>query len=82
MFRILVFVLLVSLTGCAKFKEGECIQNPRDGFVWRITKVGIRKYVLQGWFDGEWGQPVDASFSEYDSRYIKVSCPFTTQTIH
>ena len=81
MFRMMMFALLVSLTGCAKFKAGDCIQNPQDGFVWRITKVGTSKYILQGWFDGKWGEPVEGSFSLFDSRYINISCPFSDKSL-
>ena len=82
MFRMmLVACILIPLTGCAKFKEGDCIQNPKNGSIWRITKVGVSRYMLQGWFDGKWGLPVDESFRKFDSRYVEISCPFSTQTI-
>ena len=74
-------IFLTSLTGCAKFKEGNCIQNPEDGYVWRITSVKRGKYMLQNWVDGKWGLSVDGPFSIFDSRYIKISCPFTTEAI-
>jgi hypothetical protein len=79
---ILTFLVLVtSVSGCAKFREGDCIQNVEDGFIWRITAVHFNRYTMQGWFDGKWGLPVDGSFDTFDSGYVKISCPFSTQTL-
>ena len=79
---ILVFLFVIStVTGCAKFSEADCIQNLKDGFIWRITKVHFNKYTVQGWFHGKWGQSVDGPFSTFDSEYVKISCPFSTQTL-
>jgi hypothetical protein len=60
---IFIFALLVTfLGGCAKFQEGDCIQNVKDGFVWRIIEVHLDRYTMQGWFDGKWGLVVDSTF--------------------
>ena len=74
-------IFLTPLTGCAKFKEGDCIQNLEDGYIWRIASVETGKYILQGWVDGKWGLPVDGPFNIFSSRYVKIQCPFTTETI-
>ena len=80
-----IFVLLVlqlALAGCRKFRDGECIQNVNDGFIWRIATVGSDKYTMQGWNDGRWGLPVDGAFDIFESsRYVKISCPFSTETV-
>ena len=76
---LIVLVLASSVTGCTKFKEGDCIQHVNEGWVWRIIAVHYRKYTMQGWFDGEWGINVEASSSNYNSRYVKISCPFSTK---
>ena len=73
-------IIVISLLGCAKFKEGECIQNTSDGTIYRITSVHLREYTLQGWFDGKWGLPVNGSFDMFDSRYVTVTCPFSEKT--
>jgi hypothetical protein len=76
-----LFVMALCVVGCAKFSEADCIQNVKDGFTWRITKVHFNKYTVQGWFDGKWGQSVDGPFSTFDSQYVKVTCPFSTQMV-
>lgn len=76
---IMVLVLASSVTGCTKFKESDCIQHVDKGWVWRITEVHFRKYTMQAWFDGEWGKNVEASSSKYNSRYVKIFCPFSIQ---
>src|SRR5262245_31324280 len=79
---ILICLLLVtSLSGCAKFREGDCIQNVKDGFIWRTTAVRFNRYTMQGWFDGKWGLPADGPFSTFDSGYVKISCPFSSQAL-
>ena len=78
---VLVLSLLAFLIGCAKFSEGDCIQNTKDGYIWRITKVGITQYTTQGWVESKWGLPVAASFNTYDSVYVKIACPFSSQTV-
>lgn len=79
---IFIFLALVtSVTGCAKFRDGDCIQNVKDGHIWRITAVHFKTYTVQGWFNGKWGLPVDESVGPVDSRYVKISCPFSTQTL-
>jgi len=79
---LLASIFALSLAGCAKFKEGDCIQKVNDGhYVWRITKVGVREYTMQGWFDGKWGLEVNGPLAIYDSDYVKIACPFSTRTI-
>lgn len=78
---ILILALVASFAGCAKFKEGDCIQNTKDGYIWRITRVGVSEYTMQGWLDGKWGVAANGSFDTFDSRYVKISCPFSTQTL-
>ena len=78
--KLILLFAVTSLIGCAKFREGDCIQNVKDGFIWRITKVHFNKYVVQGWFNGKWGLSEDGPFYTFDSRYVKISCPFSTQT--
>ena len=78
---LLILIVLISLFGCAKYKEGECIQKVSDGTIWRITAVHYREYTLQGWFDGKWGLPVNGPFDIFDSPYVKVTCPFSEKTI-
>ena len=79
-----VFLLLISfisILGCTKYKEGECIQNTSDGFIYRITAVHFNEYTLQGWFGDKWGIPVKGSFDTFDSRYVAIACPFSEKTI-
>ena len=77
---LLTLGLVVALTGCRKFGEGECVQNVRDGYIWRITEISFyNKYAVQSWTNGKWGTPVDASNLNLNSGYVKVPCPFSTQ---
>ncbi|RJQ39840.1 MAG: hypothetical protein C4550_04630 [Nitrospiraceae bacterium] len=79
---LLSLIVLISLFGCAKFKEGECIQNISDGTIWRITEVHFTKYTAQGWYAGKWGYAVKGLPSDtFDSRYVTVACPFSEKTI-
>ncbi len=83
---LLILIVLISLSGCAKFKEGECIQNISDGTIWRVTAVQYtpvhyREYTLQAWYDGKWGLPVNLPFNVFDSRYVTMTCPFSEKTI-
>ena len=78
--KIIFLLAVISLTGCAKFSEGDCLQNVKDGFIWRVSKVHFYKYTVQGWFDGKWGLSVDGPFDTFDSHYVKISCSFSTQT--
>jgi len=79
---LLLLIVVLSLLGCAKFKEGECIQNPSDGTIWRITEVHFTKYTAQGWYAGKWGYLVNGlPFDTFDTRYVKVTCPFSEKTI-
>ncbi len=83
---LLTLLIVVSLFGCAKFKEGECIQNISDGTIWRVTAVNytpvhFREYTMQAWYDGKWGRPVNLPFNAVASRYVTVTCPFSEKTI-
>jgi hypothetical protein len=71
--------LVAALSGCRKFSEGECVQDVRMGYIWRITEVSFNKYTVQGWVNGKWGAPVDDSNLNLNSGYVKVPCPFSTQ---
>ena len=77
---LLTLGLIAALTGCRKFNEGECVQNVRDGYIWRITEISFyNKYSVQGWTNGKWGTPVEDSNLNLNSGYVKVTCPFSTQ---
>jgi hypothetical protein len=78
---IILFAVSASVTGCTKFREGECIQHIKDGFIWRITEVRFNKYtMIQEWFDENWALPIDAGdFNPDDGRYVKISCPFSSR---
>ncbi|MDO8283324.1 MAG: hypothetical protein Q7U10_12010 [Thermodesulfovibrionia bacterium] len=79
----LLLLLIVSLFlfGCAKFKEGECIQDTSKGTILRITAVHYTDYTVQAWFEGKWGVPVKVPFGAYDSGHVKVTCPFSEKTL-
>jgi hypothetical protein len=54
-----VLVLFLVFGGCsAEYQAGDCIQNPKDGYIWRITAVEFGKYTAQGWVNGKWGLTV------------------------
>ena len=77
----LIVGLLTLLSGCGKFKAGNCIQHVKDGFIYRITNVSLMGgYTVQGWYDGKWGVPVDASDLSF-ANYVQISCPFSTKTL-
>jgi hypothetical protein len=76
-----VALMITVLNGCRKFDAGDCIQHVNDGFIWRIVEVRSGKYVMQAWQDAKWGVPVEGSTEYEDGRYVKISCPFGTETI-
>jgi hypothetical protein len=86
MYRLVLFFVVASfLAGCGtKLREGECIQNTLDGFVWRIVDVEWGKCTVQGWYDGKWGLLVSEQCGLFDHRrgYIKIQCPFSNKIIH
>ena len=72
--------LVAALSGCRKFSEGECVQDVRMGYIWRIAEVSFfNKYRVQAWMNEKWGAPVDGDMLNLNSGYVKVSCPFSTQ---
>ena len=75
----LLLGLIAALSGCRKFSEGDCVQDVRMGYIWRITDVSFNKYTVQGWVNGKWAAPVENSNLNLSSGYVKVSCPFSTQ---
>src|SRR5262245_47354005 len=51
-----VLGLFLVFGGCSpEYQAGDCIQNPKDGYIWRITTVEFGKYTAQGWVNGKWG---------------------------
>jgi len=64
----------------ARYRAGDCFQNPKDGFVWRITSVRFGKYTVQGWFEGKWGIPVEVDNDTFLLEYVKIACPFSAET--
>ena len=51
--------LLVGCNHQATYSSGECIQDIRDGVVWRINSVdGSGQYTAQIFFNNQWGPAV------------------------
>jgi hypothetical protein len=74
-----VLGLLLVFGGCSPdYQAGDCIQNPKDGYIWRITAVEFGKYTVQGWINGEWGLTVPMDPDIPRGQYVKVKCPFST----
>ena len=49
-----VLGLFLVFGGCSPdYQAGDCIQNPKDGYIWRITAVESGKYTAQGWVNGK-----------------------------
>lgn len=78
---IILSFLVVAMSGCAEYKAGECAQNPNDGYIYRITAVNSGKYTVQGWVDNKWGIPTETPMDFLRDRYVKVTCPFSTEVI-
>jgi hypothetical protein len=77
-----VLGLFLVFSGCSPdYKAGDCIQNPQDGYIWRITAVEFGKYTAQGWVDGKWGLNVPMDSDVPKGRYVKVQCPFSTGVV-
>ena len=77
-----VLVLFLVLGGCSSdYQAGDCIQNPEDGYIWRITAVEFGKYTAQGWVNGKWGLTVPMGPDVPKGRYVKVQCPFSTEVL-
>jgi len=82
--RLLLLLLLIAsllLFGCAKFKEGECIQDTSKGTILRVTAVQYTEYKVQAWFERKWGVPVHVPFTAYASGHVKLTCPLSEKTI-
>ena len=80
--RIIVFAVLAStLAGCADYRAGDCAQNPKDGYIYRITSVQSGKYTVQGWLGQKWGIPTETAIDFLKDRYVKVTCPFSTEVV-
>jgi len=73
--------VLFATTDCSRYKAGDCVQNTRDGFIWRITETSQTSTTVQGWFDGKWGIPVEAPKDLFASHYVKIECPLSTKTV-
>ena len=84
-----VLGLFLVFGGCSpEFQAGDCIQNTKDGYIWRITAVEFGKYTAQGWVkggvrsaDGKWGLTVPMDPDVLRGRYVKVQCPFSTEVL-
>jgi hypothetical protein len=74
-----VLGLFLIFGGCLpEYQAGDCIQNPKDGYIWRITAVEFGKYTAQGWVNGKWGLTVPMDSDVPKGPYVKVKCPFST----
>ena len=71
----------------ATLKKGDCIQNPSDGFIWRILGSDGGSYTMQAWYGGRWsvdgrkavwGLPATSEIGcrYFEDSYEKVACPF------
>ena len=68
--------------GCSPgYQPGDCIQNPQDGYIWRITAVEFGKYTAQGSANDKWGLNVPMDSNIPKARYVKVQCPFSTEVL-
>lgn len=68
--------------GCSpNYQPGDCIQNSKDGYIWRISAVELGKYMAQGWVNGKWGFTVPMDPDVPRGRYVKVQCPFSTEVL-
>ena len=78
-----IALLLLFAAGCAEYRAGECVQNSKDGYIYRVTAVSFvgDEYTVQGWLHGKWGIPVEAPASMLRGRYVKVGCPFSTEVL-
>jgi hypothetical protein len=77
-----VLGLFLVFGGCsAEYQADDCIQNPKDGYIWRITAVESGKYTAQGWVNGKWGLTVAMAPDVPRGRYVKVQCPFSTEVL-
>jgi hypothetical protein len=70
------------INGCKRFEAGECVQNVRDGYVWRIISDSwIDGYSAQGWVNGKWGVPLKGNLPISRNDHVKVPCPFSQKMI-
>jgi hypothetical protein len=77
-----VLGLFLVFGGCSpEYQAGDCIQNPKDGYIWRITAVEFGKYTAQGWVNGKWGLTIPMDPDVPTGRYVKVQCPFSTEVL-
>ncbi len=65
-----------------KFHSGECIQDYRDGYIWRVNNFNLGTYSLMGWQDNAWGSEVKFNKDTLEREdysgtivYHQVDCP-------
>lgn len=66
-----------------KFKNGWCVKDNRDGYVWHINNYSFGKYQLMGWLGNSWGNPVEMrkdtlERKDYNTEiqiYNQTACP-------
>ena len=73
--RSLVLLFVLGLAGCAKYAEGDCIQDVKYGFIYRIVEVRFTSYKVQEWIDNKWTFFQEPSFGALNSDHVKISCP-------
>jgi len=82
MFRWSVLLFLVfGLTGCAKYGEGDCVQDVKLGLIVRVVEVRFTSYKIQEWIDNKWAFFQEPPFAALDSDTVKISCPFSVETL-
>jgi hypothetical protein len=75
-------LLFLIFGGCSPdYQAGDCIQNSKDGYIWRIIAVESGKYTAQGWINGKWGLTVPIDPEVPRGRDVKVQCPFSTEVL-
>lgn len=64
-----------------KFKNGWCVKDNRDGYVWQINDFRSDKYHVMGWQDNAWGNSVEIEKDVLERKvqgiqvYNQTACP-------
>lgn len=88
-FKIIIFIictigfsLVVYSYFLTEFKNGWCVSDYRDGYIWHINNFSLGKYKVMGWQDGAWGneEEMDKNILERKDNkgiqiYHQTACP-------
>src|SRR3989338_8920820 len=77
-------VLITNFLFKSEFKNGWCVKDNRDGYIWKINNFSFGKYRVMGWQDSvsAWGNAVNIEKDVLERKdingiqvYNQTACP-------